>query len=274
MTATTATAEAICEALGRRGSASVRARLTAYMKGSTPFYGCTTPQTRACVDAVAPKPTRKRARGETEDARAMTTRLDDAVALLRHTHGEAKQAGVILLCEREPLNALATVATLDRLERDVLRGKSVVGDWAVADALATKVLRKMWKHNPELAPKILSWAHDKGASLWHRRCGIVAFASFWKDQTFVDEDFGVSIVDACEINLLAAPSERFAQTGTAWVTRYALACDDDRVRQHAIDMVKRRGNLWNGEAKRSLVEQLTTTSSKALAREILSLGGA
>ena len=97
MTATTATAEAICEALGRRGSASVRARLTAYMKGSTPFYGCTTPQTRACVDAVAPKPTRKRARGETEDARAMTTRLDDAVALLRHTHGEAKQAGVILL---------------------------------------------------------------------------------------------------------------------------------------------------------------------------------
>jgi hypothetical protein len=38
--------------------------------------------------------------------------------------------------------------------------------------------------------------------------------------------------------------------------------------------VKRRGNLWNGEAKRSLVEQLTTTSSKALAREILSLGGA
>lgn len=172
------------------------------------------------------------------------------------------------------MNALATVATLDRLERDVLRGKSVVGDWAVADALATKVLRKMWKHNPELAPKILSWAHDKGASLWHRRCGIVAFASFWKDQTFVDEDFGVSIVDACESNLLAAPSERFAQTGTAWVTRYALACDDDRVRQHAIDMVKRRGNLWNGEAKRSLVEQLTTTSSKALAREILSLGGA
>jgi hypothetical protein len=242
------------------------------MKGSTPFYGCTMPQTRACVHAVVPKTPKKRARDDAEDALTPTTRLDDAVVLLRHTHGEAKQAGAILLCELEPLSTLATMATLDRLEHDVLRGKSVVGDWAVADSLAMKVLRKMWKYNPALAPKILSWAHDKDASLWHRRCGIVAFVSFWKDQVFVDEDFGVSIVDACESNLLAAPGERFAQTGTAWVTRYALACSDDRVRQHAIDMVKRRGDLWNGEAKRSLVEQLTTASSKALAREILSLG--
>ena len=45
------------------------------------------------------------------------------------------------------------------------------------------------------------------------------------------DDFAFNLVDACEANLLAAPRERFAQTGTAWVTRYALACRDADVRE-------------------------------------------
>jgi len=263
---TTARANAIVELLRERGTSDVRAWATSYMKGTTPFFGCKMPTTRACVRDVVSSGTKKRSRdGSAVVSVTSSSYVDDAVSLLTHTHGEAKQAGTILLCEHEPASTLATMDTLRRLEREVLRGPEYFNDWAVTDAFATKVLKKMWKHNPALAPTILAWSWDETTSLWHRRCGIVAFVSYWKekDVSALPDDFAYKIVDACEANLLAAPRERFAQTGTAWVTRYALACRDADVRAHALRMVTKHSDVWTTEAKKSLVEQLTRDLSTA-----------
>lgn len=163
--------------LRERGTREVKAWLENYMRQTTPFYGCKMPTTRACVkEAVATaSETRKRRR---DDVSAVSY-VEDAVALLQHTHGDAKQAGAILLCEHEPVDSLATPETLRRLEDEVLRG-SHVNDWAVADSLAIKVLKKMWKNNISLAPLILNWSKDESATLWQRRCGIVAFVSYFE----------------------------------------------------------------------------------------------
>lgn len=268
MTSLTPRAAAIEALLVERGTSEARKWMYNYMRGTTPFFGCKMPVTRECVREVV-LGNRKRGRDGSSE-RISESYIDDAVSLLRHTHGDAKQAGAILLCEHEPSETLATVESLQRLERDVLRGPHV-NDWAVADSLGMKVFKKMWKHNASLAPIILAWAKDENATLWHRRCGVVAFVSYYKEQDLSEfpDDFGEQIVDACEANLLCAPNERFAQTGTAWVTRYALASSEDAVVQRARAMVTRHGTLWTTEAKKSLVERLAPGS--ALAREILAL---
>ncbi|OUS45796.1 rab geranylgeranyltransferase alpha subunit, pu [Ostreococcus tauri] len=260
--------------LRERGKREVKAWLENYMRRTTPFYGCKMPTTRACVkEAVAAaSETRKRRR---DDVSAVSY-VEDAVALLQHTHGDAKQAGAILLCEHEPVDSLATPETLRRLEDEVLRG-SHVNDWAVADSLAIKVFKKMWKNNISLAPLILNWSKDESATLWQRRCGIVAFVSYFDKERdrdgrwTLDDSFWEAIIDACERNLLLSPEERFTQTGSAWVTRYALASDDSAVRDYARDMVLRNGTLWTTEAKKSLVERLLARKNdsprRSLARE-------
>ncbi|CEG01953.1 Armadillo-type fold [Ostreococcus tauri] len=259
--------------LRERGKREVKAWLENYMRRTTPFYGCKMPTTRACVkEAVAAaSETRKRRRDDV----STVSYVEDAVALLQHTHGDAKQAGAILLCEHEPVDSLATPETLRRLEDEVLRG-SHVNDWAVADSLAIKVFKKMWKNNISLAPLILNWSKDESATLWQRRCGIVAFVSYFDKERdrdgrwTLDDSFWEAIIDACERNLLLSPEERFTQTGSAWVTRYALASDDSAVRDYARDMVLRNGTLWTTEAKKSLVERLLARKS-SLAKEILQL---
>ena len=86
----------------------MRAWATSYMKGTTPFFGCkmsTTSIRRAGRRLVGQERTKKRGRDG-------PSYVDDAVSLLTHTHGEAKQAGTILLCEHEPASTLATMDTL------------------------------------------------------------------------------------------------------------------------------------------------------------------
>lgn len=272
---TTHRATLIIEQLERRATPSVKAWMTNYMKGSTPFIGCKIPVVRESVRCVVGQASKKRGRGDDDDdglkttSIATTTYVEDAISLLRHDCGDAKQAGIILLCEHEPLSTLSDEKMLSQLETQVLRTKErYVNDWAVADSLAIKVLKRMWKNNPRLAPKILSWASDESATLWHRRLGIVAFVKELGSLPKGIDAF--QLVNACEDNLLAAPDERFAQTGTAWVTRYALACGDDAVREHALNMVVRHGKLWTTEAKKSLVEQITRDT--ATKDRILNLG--
>ena len=90
-TTTTARANAIVELLRERGTGDVRAWATSYMKGTTPFFGCKMPTTRACVrDVVSSGRSGTKKRG-----RDGPSYVDDAVSLLTHTHGEAKQAGTI-----------------------------------------------------------------------------------------------------------------------------------------------------------------------------------
>ena len=75
----------------------------------------------------------------------------------------------------------------------------------------------MWKHTP-LAPTILAWSWDETTSLWHRRAGrrlCLILEGQGEKRERARDDFAFKLVDACEAVLLAAPRERFAQTGTA-----------------------------------------------------------
>ena len=231
---------------------------------------------RIAVEEEEKKPNKKRARLEDSETAGMTTSyMSDAIALLRHEYGESKQAGSILLCEHTPPHVLGTVATLERLEREVMRAENVLTDWSVTDSFAIKVLTRVWKANPQLATRILAYAHEDASSLWHRRCGIVAFVGVFKpnvDANALPANFGLALVDACVANLLASPEERFAQTGTAWVLRYALAAREfEGVRERAIDAVMEHKSLWTTEAKKSLVEQLKSRDDAKLKAEILAL---
>ena len=271
----------VLEHLERRGTEATRRWSTAYLKNSTPFFGCKMPAVRECVriaveEEEEKKPNKKRARLEDSETAGMTTSyMSDAIALLQHEYGESKQAGSILLCEHTPPHVLGSVATLERLEREVMRAENVLTDWAVTDSFAIKVLTRVWKANPQLATRILAYAHEDTSSLWHRRCGIVAFVGVFKpnvDASALPANFGLALVDACVANLLASPEERFAQTGTAWVLRYALAAHEfEGVRERAIDAVMEHKSLWTTEAKKSLVEQLKSRDDAKLKAEILAL---
>ena len=282
---------AILIELERRGTETSRKWSKAYMKDSTPFFGCSMPVVRECVRAVVDRGTtgaasKKRARGvnalgfsadSTVGDVLLKSYVDDAIELLRHDHGEAKHAGTVLLCEHEPPLLLATSETLERLEREVMRAETVFTDWAVTDGFATRVLTRVWKTNSSLAERILSYAYETDASVWHRRCGVVAFANVFKpnvDASMLPANFGIAVVNACEANVLAAPNERFAQTASAWVLRYALAADERAhlgVRERAVDVVCKHKSVWTTEAKKSLVEQLNKRADASLKARILAL---
>ena len=271
----------VLEHLERRGTEATRRWASSYLKNSTPFYGCKMPVVRdvvrVCVEGETTTTTTNKKRARQESETAPVSYISDAISLLRHEYGEAKQAGTILLCEHTAPQALGTEATLERLEREVMRAENVLTDWAVTDSFAIKVLTRMWKTSPRLAERILAYAHEDATSLWHRRCGIVAFVGVFKpnvDASALPANFGMSLVDACVANLLAAPRERFAQTGSAWVLRYALAANAHEfkgVRERAIDAVIQHKSLWTSEAKKSLVEQLTSRDDAKLKAQILAL---
>ena len=116
----------VLEHLERRGTEATRRWSMAYLKNSTPFFGCKMPAVRECVriaveEEEEKKPNKKRARLEDSETVGMATSyVSDAIALLRHEYGESKQAGSILLCEHTPPHVLGSVATLERLEREVI----------------------------------------------------------------------------------------------------------------------------------------------------------
>jgi len=98
---TTHRATLIVEQLERRATPSVKTWMTNYMKGSTPFIGCKIPVVRESVRCVVGPTSKKRGRGDDDNDDAKTTGVaktyvEDAISLLRHDCGDAKQAGIIL----------------------------------------------------------------------------------------------------------------------------------------------------------------------------------
>lgn len=219
--------------------------------------------------------------------------MDSAMRLLQHRACDAKLAGMLLLSEHYPIEELATAGTLDRFDRDLWTAdgaysSNVIADWSTADWFSNKVLSKMvfcgasrkgrgtskkragidQAIQHDIQRRVLGYASLPRASLWHRRCGIVAFLQYRKHRDILFPDFGRRLVEACEANLTTSPNERFTQTGIAWVLRYVLATSDDQhtpakdERDLALDFVCRHGFVWTKEAKKSFCEKMAETDPR------------
>jgi hypothetical protein len=236
--------------------------------------------------------------GTTVDYRLYPERLlDTAIHLLQQRECDVKLAGMLILSEccqyHTPSEveandgdnddssnsnmALCSTTVLDRLEETVLQ-PNLVPDWSSADWFAMKVLRKLilletttTTDKEDIVQRILDYTKH-GTNIWYRRCGIVPFVQYYNHRDTLPQDIGLRIVQACETSLLASPTERFTQTGVAWVLRYVLSPQTatKSERQAASAMVLKHGALWTTEAKKSLTEKLS--QSDPLAIKIRQLG--
>jgi len=253
----------ILSGLTLAADASTRAWFTNYVKGST-WFGCKAPIIRSVVQNAIDesfsdmeKPASKRPRSSQRNFEPQAVYLADAVALMQRNECDAKLAGMFLLQFHSDGAELASARTLRSLNEQVLLPQGVISDWSTADWFALKVLESMWRYgegNHELARQILNAARAPSNGLWHRRASIVAFVNWHKYRDKLPANFGKELVDACEANLLVSPSERFTQTGVAWVLRYVLL--DPEERDYAFQVVCKHRDLWNTEAKKSLFEKL------------------
>lgn len=251
---------AIIDGMNRRADKKSKAWFENYVKG-TIFVGCKLPVVRLVV--------RESCSRFTDDA----CLIDSAVELLQQEECDVKLSGMLLLSEMMPVEELATKATLQKLEDEVLR-RNHVGDWSSADWFATKVLRRIvFSGDHELVQQVLDYTKlnnsDNIDYTFVRRCGVVSFLLYERNRDKLPPDFGSKLIEACERSLVVSPEQRFTQTGIAWVLRYALLqeMESDQVMQ----MILRNSSLWSTEAKKSLVEKLNKNDPKRKA--ILELGG-
>lgn len=244
--------EEILHGMQRRADPKTKGWFTDYVKGTT-WLGCKVPVTRSVVKEVL-KNTKAVRKPSTPQL------LDAAVELLQHEACDVKLSGMLLLSEHVPLEELATATTLQRLEDDVLL-QHCVDDWSSADWFAMKVLRKIVvSGDHELALRVLDYTQVQDTTHHHnylyvRRCGVVSFLNFEKHRDALPFDFARQLVNACEHSLLTSPTERFTQTGIAWVLRYVLLLEKEE-RDIAVEMIVQHGSLWTMEAKKSLTEKL------------------
>ena len=192
-----------------------------------------------------------------------------SIHLIQKLECDVKLAGMILLSEVYPLQQLVTLDILEHINLHVFTPplppssqphEPLISNWCTADFFAHHVLRRIAYSSTSsdshpMTLQILQFA-ETGSNLWHRRCGIVTFVDYYKHLDQLPTHFGSLLIKAVESCLLASPQERFTQTGCAWVLRYILLQKEDRDR--AYDLVCRHGKVWTGEAKKSLVERLST----------------
>lgn len=150
---------------------------------------------------------------------------------------------------------------------------------STADWLANKVLKKIvfskaskgqQQQQHIIQQRVLDYTRKPNSNLWYRRCGVVSFLQYHKHREVLPPNFGSLLIQACEDSLTTSPTERFTQTGVAWVLRYVLIQQQEKEeRDEAYEMIIRCGHLWNTEAKRSLTEKLSKSDPRK--QHILSL---
>ena len=267
--------------LHQHATQSTKDWFTNYVKG-TVWIGCKLPTVRQCVnDVIPPIKTKKKAKSTSTAAKNICPErlLDTAVRLLQQSECDVKLAGMLILSECFPLHGdgliLSSSVVLDRLERNVLE-PNLVNDWSSADWFAMKVLRRIVLEAPpeiveQVAERVLGYTQH-GTNLWYRRCGVIPFVQYYNHRDVLPDDIGLRLIQACETSLLASPTERFTQTGVAWVLRYMLSqrTATSQERDAAAAMVVKHGSLWTTEAKKSLTEKLA--KSDALYTKIRNLG--
>lgn len=271
--------KSIVDNLFQHANQSTRDWFENYVKGTT-WIGCKLPTVRTCVKEIVPPIKKKNKSTQETPLFSTSVLLDTAVQLLQQPACDAKLAGMLILSECFPVAELTSHAVLDRLERNVLEANQV-NDWSSADWFASKVLRKIaleaapihetsTRGQNEMVQRILDYT-KQGTNLWYRRCGIVPFVQYYNHRTVLPDNIGSRLVQACEQSLLASPTERFTQTGVAWVLRYMLSRQTATAaeRQAATTMILSHPSLWNTEAKKSLTEKLA--KNDPLRNQILNL---
>jgi hypothetical protein len=264
--------EAIISGIQQRANPQTREWFTNYVKGTT-WIGCKIPVVREAVQEAVGVKKGKKGNKESKSFISPHVFLDAAIILLQHEACDVKLGGMLILSEQMKLQDLATHATLQRLEDDVLL-QNKLDDWSSADWFAIKVLKKIVFSNGKrtddnddgsaLPQRVLNYttiANIEGRNyLYVRRCGVVPFLDYGKHRDKLPPSFGSKLVDACEASLLASSEERFTQTGIAWVLRYILL--EGKEKDAAIKMIIRHGTLWTKEAKKSMVEKLPKNDSR------------
>jgi hypothetical protein len=248
----------IIDGIHRRADKDTKDWFTNYVKGTT-WVGCKLPVVRLAV---------REACSSFTDA----SLLDSAVELLQEEECDVKLSGMLLLSEMMPIEELATQATLQRLEDEVLL-RNHIEDWSSADWFATKVLRKIvFSGDHRLVHQVLDYTKRNNSDdldyTFVRRCGVVSFLFYERNRDKLPTNFGCKLIEACERSLVMSHEQRFTQTGVAWVLRYVLLQEADS--KQAMEMILRNGSLWSTEAKKSLVKKLNKNDPKR--KEILLLG--
>ena len=278
--------------------------ITKYMKDAVPYIGCKVPVVERVVRNVVNEriPMQcsdrsgnkgggdRKARNKyskdnhnEQGESSINLIIDSAFALLQQPEGDVKISGMVLLSDYAlPVSSPPRKRQiLERLENEILipaeNGNSNttisidgkhVNDWATSDALSMRVLKKiaLASGDSKLTLHVLDYATN-GHTLWHRRCGLIPFLTYRNHLDTLPDDIGVRLVDATERCLQLSPTERFTQTGCAWLLRYILL--ENGHCEYALQMIVRNGPLWTKEALKSIVKRLNSNDPRR--KQILDL---
>ena len=151
--------------------------------------------------------------------------LDLAVSWTARPDSEDKLAAVLLVAEH--LRARLRTEHVDQLARPFAEG--YITDWNVCDWYAVKALHAYLTPSgpadPDRALPVAEWT--RGAGLWQRRAGLVAFVKIAASAELQFEGFPDLVLEACAANLVVP--DRFAHTGPGWVLRELSRTWPDRV---------------------------------------------
>ena len=298
-------AESIRHELMQNSDTKYQEWITAYMKDAVPYIGCKVPTVEKVVRDIMKeripiqrsnyignkggddRKTRNKQHLEDNDQEGNSINLiiDVAFELLREPEGDVKISGMVLLSDHVlPISSTSrALHILERLEDEIFiptendNGNSTsisidgkhVNDWATSDALSMRVLKKLALSSGDdskLTLHVLEYA-TKGHTLWHRRCGLIPFLTYRNHLETLPDDIGVRLVDATEQCLQLSPTERFTQTGCAWLLRYILL--EGAHCEYALQMIARNGSLWTKEARKSIVKRLDSNDPRR--KQILDL---
>lgn len=221
-----------------RASPTVRAGAERYFKHQVRFLGVTTPGMREVTRELWPA-----LRGLGPDL-ART----EALALLHAGTMEERQAGVEFLW---------------RLRRDLPGGwlrnfapvfDATVSDWALCDAIASRVLRPALQADPGTAVLLRSWSRSRNP--WRQRVAAVAFVNEARHG-----EHTTTILAVCA--RIVGTDFRFTQLGLGWLLRELYLADAPAT------LAFLRGHLpqLSREALRYATEKMPARLASRLLRE-------
>mmetsp|Transcript_35203 Transcript_35203/g.45394 ORF Transcript_35203/g.45394 Transcript_35203/m.45394 type:complete len:312 (+) Transcript_35203:126-1061(+) len=239
-----------------------------YVKG-TIWIGCKVPIVRATITKIIKEEkTLNKIKSLPYD-----TILKESIKLLQCKESDVKLGGMIMIQEHISKDYYKSKNFLTKLLNDLIEHVLIpdhINDWSTTDWFSIRVLQPIVLSNCEeeeeegdeqnVIDKILSF-NEKGKTVWHRRCGLITFVNYYKHREKLPSDIGFKIIHNIDINMSKSPSERFTQTGCAWVLRYCLIQKGDQKeeKQMAMKVIMKYKDIWTNEAKKSFCEKLSKT---------------
>lgn len=213
-----ARAKRLTDALERRADPDTKAWWERYLRGVIGFHGVRMATIRRELNTWLEK----------ERAVAPMTPSDErqlATTLLMQPLAEDKLAG-ILFYQEVLLPDGRIVWRRDLPQMATLFDAGSIADWSTCDWFCVKVLGPLvMREGLPCATAIAAWSEAE--NLWRRRAAVVSFVNLAKHGDANFTGFADLVLDAC--GQLVKSSERFAQTGAAWVLRELSLVESDRV---------------------------------------------